>query len=359
MAAQRAARENQACAEVLYKGLTIVNTLLSWAGKKVSRRMLAEKTGLQPKQVGRYLNTLEDLYFPLQREIRGREEWVWVQAADGHRRPHLLPFTAEELTALYFYAVLSHPFGTTALHTALRSVRDKIASVWRPGPPPVGPLTQAFVSYTKHYKDYTTPQAQTKLALVVRALLESRPCYVTYKRPTASRARRYLIHPYTLGTYEGGLYVFAYVPDHDNVILLGVDRIRYIEVRDEAVFTPTPEVWQRIDARCDQAFGISDDGEVLAVQLRFTPTQAPYVRERLWHPTQQLTELPNGALLLQFQASGRFEIVRWVLGWGEHVEVLAPRTLRQEVAASLQAAAGQYAAPDVAAPVSASEGGAQ
>ena len=54
-------REN--VVEVLYKGLTIANTLLTWAGKKVTRRELADKTGLAPKQVGRYLNTLEALHF--------------------------------------------------------------------------------------------------------------------------------------------------------------------------------------------------------------------------------------------------------------------------------------------------------
>jgi predicted DNA-binding transcriptional regulator YafY len=96
-----------------------------------------------------------------------------------------------------------------------------------------------------------------------------------------------------------------------------------------------------------RAFGLIDDGEVLDVVVKFSAAQALYVRERLWHSTQQLESLPDGSLILRLQASGRFEIQRWVLGWGDQVEVLAPPCLRAEVAASLQAIVAQYAAADL------------
>src|SRR5712691_3797079 len=90
------AMRDQDVVEVLYKGLTIVNTLLAWAGRTVSRRDLADKTGLAPKQVGRYLNTLEALGFPLKQQRRGTEDMVAMQR-DVQKRLRLLPFTTEEL----------------------------------------------------------------------------------------------------------------------------------------------------------------------------------------------------------------------------------------------------------------------
>ena len=92
-----------------------------------------------------------------------------------------------------------------------------------------------------------------------------------------------------------------------------------------------------------RAFGMLDDAEVLEVVVKFTAEQAPYVQERVWHETQSLQVQADGSLLLHMQASGRFEIVRWILGWGEHVKVLEPRALRQEVAEHLRLAAQQYA----------------
>ena len=72
----------------------------------MTRRELAEKTGLAPKQVWRYLNTLEALHFPLTRERRGKEEMV-MMARDAKRPLRLLPFITAELTAVYFYTALS------------------------------------------------------------------------------------------------------------------------------------------------------------------------------------------------------------------------------------------------------------
>jgi predicted DNA-binding transcriptional regulator YafY len=78
------------------------------------------------------------------------------------------------------------------------------------------------------------------------------------------------------------------------------------------------------------------------VVLRFSPDQAPYIREREWHPTQRLRDLRDGRLELIFRAGGTFEITRWILGWGDAVEVVRPAALRRDVAALLRRAAGQY-----------------
>ena len=58
--------------------------------------------------------------------------------------------------------------------------------------------------------------------------------------------------------------------------------------------------------------------------------------------SQGLAEQTDGSLILRFRASGQFEIIRWVLGWGEDVEVLEPLALRQAVAQHLQEAARHY-----------------
>jgi len=80
----------------------------------------------------------------------------------------------------------------------------------------------------------------------------------------------------------------------------------------------------------------------MTVVLCFRPDQAPYVREREWHPTPAPPDLRDGRLELTFHAGGTFEITRWILGWGDAVEVVRPARLRREVAAILQSAAAQY-----------------
>jgi predicted DNA-binding transcriptional regulator YafY len=80
------------------------------------------------------------------------------------------------------------------------------------------------------------------------------------------------------------------------------------------------------------------------VVLRFRADQAPYVRERLWHPSQELTELAEGGVQLSFRAGGPFEIRRWILGWGDAVEVISPDTLRNQIQETLSSATSLYRA---------------
>jgi len=79
-----------------------------------------------------------------------------------------------------------------------------------------------------------------------------------------------------------------------------------------------------------------------SVAVRFDSQQAPYIRERSWHSSQQIEELPGGALIVRFQTSGLGEIARWVLQYGARAEVLAPPELRETVASQLRGAARMY-----------------
>jgi predicted DNA-binding transcriptional regulator YafY len=90
-----------------------------------------------------------------------------------------------------------------------------------------------------------------------------------------------------------------------------------------------------------EAFGVAWEPPMTVV-VRFRADQAPYVREREWHPTQRFRALPDGRLEMSFRAGGEFEIVRWVLGWGAAAELVRPLALRREIASLLDGAARSY-----------------
>ena len=206
----------------------------------------------------------------------------------------------------------------------------------------VTPCNAPFCPFRSAYKTYSSPARQTILARVIRAVHDAHVCQMRYRTPHATRDWGCAVHLYTLFEYEGGLYVFAHLPEEDRVVMLAVERMRALTVLADT-YSKLPHVWQQIALKRARAFGMLDDEEVLEVVVKFTAEQAPYVQERVWHETQSLQVQADGSLLLRMQASGRFEIVRWLLGWGEHVEVLEPRALRQEVAEHLRLAAQQYA----------------
>src|SRR5438105_3040420 len=53
---------------------------------------------------------------------------------------------------------------------------------------------------------------------------------------------------------------------------------------------------------------------------------------RIWHPSQQLSPGPEGAVDMSVTVAGTVEITPWILGWGDAVEVLAPVDLRGRIA---------------------------
>lgn len=62
------------------------------------------------------------------------------------------------------------------------------------------------------------------------------------------------------------------------------------------------------------------------------------VRERIWHPSQNLQELADRGLELTLQLSSLHEIEPWFLSWGEHVRVLGPAELKKRIAVRLASA---------------------
>ena len=87
-----------------------------------------------------------------------------------------------------------------------------------------------------------------------------------------------------------------------------------------------------LDAFAAEAFGsFHADAEFGPVTWRFTPSAAPVAREFEFHPTQQLTEEPDGSLRVEFTASGWIEMVWHLYKWGNQVEVVAPEALRAMV----------------------------
>ena len=67
------------------------------------------------------------------------------------------------------------------------------------------------------------------------------------------------------------------------------------------------------------------------MRLLFASEVATYIRERVWHASQELRQRRDGTLELRLQTSSRKELTRWILSWMPHVQVLAPRQLRDRV----------------------------
>ena len=80
-----------------------------------------------------------------------------------------------------------------------------------------------------------------------------------------------------------------------------------------------------------RAWSMLPEGRLYNVKLRFLPDVASDVAQVQWHSTQTVTFKDDGSAIVEFRVDGLSEITWWVLGYGDKVQVLAPRILRQKI----------------------------
>jgi predicted DNA-binding transcriptional regulator YafY len=295
---------------------------------------LAARYKVRRETIYQDLHALDDIGYPIAGDESGRLSRPRL-AADGRPAIPPVPFTRQEVAALVWAvkeAGARQPF-RSALGTAVPKLQALLpAKDGRLGMA----LDGALGGWTRGVKDYSSLEP-TILRLVEGIIGRSR-CRVTYQAPGQQQARTYPFDPYRLLSVQGGLYCVGRVPAYRDIITLAVDRIRALDVTGET-FTVDPAFdAKRYEA---EAFGIVWE-KPMTVVVRFRADQAPYVREREWHPTQKLRDLRDGRVELTFRAGGSFEITRWILGWGDAAEVVRPPALRREIVSILRRAATTY-----------------
>jgi predicted DNA-binding transcriptional regulator YafY len=65
--------------------------------------------------------------------------------------------------------------------------------------------------------------------------------------------------------------------------------------------------------------------------VQFDSFAARLVAERQWHESQRVQEKADGSIILELELGGLEEIERWILSWGKHARVLAPKALATQV----------------------------
>ena len=80
-----------------------------------------------------------------------------------------------------------------------------------------------------------------------------------------------------------------------------------------------------------RAWSMIPEGRIYNIKLRFLPKVANNVAEVQWHSTQKVVRNSDGSATVEFRVDGLGEITWWILGYGDQVQVVAPKALRRKV----------------------------
>jgi predicted DNA-binding transcriptional regulator YafY len=181
---------------------------------------------------------------------------------------------------------------------------------------------------------------------VMEALVEGwaagRKVRAAYRSPRSGSLHERILAPYALEPTATGIYVIGHDEWSGEIRTFKLERLESAAVMDVPYAIPSdfdPEAYLAT------SWGIMAGPNTTEVALRFTPAAAPHVRERHWHPSQDLIATADGGCELRVRVSEPLEMQPWVRSWGAQVEVLAPGWLRERIAAELRQAAEVYREP--------------
>lgn len=187
--------------------------------------------------------------------------------------------------------------------------------------------------FNRHVGDLTKAWAQRR---VVRFRYAPGHYDGAEREPRWAEVRPYLLEP-SVATHA--LYLIGHDETREAIRTFKVERILDLSLTPRTFQAPEADALARTLRR---AWDIIADQPEAEVVLRFTPEVAARVREATWHPSQRVRELDGGVLEWRATVSGTIEIRLWILSWGDAVEVVSPRALRDDVATTLARAAARY-----------------
>ena len=312
----------------------IIQSLISSRqGKSVSD--LAEALHCHRRTVYRDLEALQVAGFPVYTDrVAGRNLWALLDTAK-HSIP--IPFSLPELMALYFSRGMMKVLKDTVFYDSLESLFDKIKSTL---PPEyidyLGQIEDSLEVRAKPYKQYG--KIREIIEKVSEAAVQKRCIEIVYYTMSRKSRTRRKIAPYKIWFFDGTFYLIANCGLREDVRIFALDRIKKLEMTDETFETPEDF---NVDDFMKSSFGVFQ-GESVHVRIWFAAEIAEYIREKIWHETQTIESLPDGAIIFEAEVAGIAEIKFWLLKWGAKARVIEPEALRQAILAEAEAMARNY-----------------
>jgi predicted DNA-binding transcriptional regulator YafY len=161
------------------------------------------------------------------------------------------------------------------------------------------------------------------------ACRDSKQVWINYYTASRNASSERVIDPYLLHIYRGtNPYVIGWCHKRDEVRWFRVDRIRELKLLGKS-FERKPDF--NAKDHLEMIFQHEVGAVPVAVRIWFDEKTAPYIRERRWHPTQELYEHEDGSVTLQMVVRGLNDLKRWVLGYGKGAVVEEPEELKRMV----------------------------
>ena len=162
-----------------------------------------------------------------------------------------------------------------------------------------------------------------------KAIQQKRKLKMVYRSFAEEERIETILSPYKLLFCQRAWYVLGYSSLHKAVRTFKVLRIYTLKPLDKLY---VEDENFDLEKYFGDAWSMIPEGRLYSVVLRFGRKVAGNVAEVLWHKSQRIEWLKDGAMIFRVTVDGLNEISWWILGYGAQVEVMGPKALRNRLA---------------------------
>lgn len=162
---------------------------------------------------------------------------------------------------------------------------------------------------------------------ITQAIDKARTAEIRYYSAPCNTTTRREVDPYRLWYAAGGLYLIGRCHLRKDVRMFAVERIRSISLTDHPYQLP---LGFDIEVYVQDALMVMR-GRRIDAELVFSKSAAAWVKDRVWHPSQEMSHLRDGRLRMTLKVADTDELVGWILSFGSQVRVIRPDALREKV----------------------------
>jgi proteasome accessory factor B len=221
-------------------------------------------------------------------------------------------FVAQKALTQYKGTPFEHPL-RSAFDKLVSGLDGKITLSWDD--------LDSFISFRSFE---IVPTDLKTFQVVSEAVRKSNVLEFEYKKLNASSFEKRTVEPYHLACIQNQWYCFGHDINRREMRTFVLARMRNAVARG-LTFIKSKKF--TLQDHLKDSLGVFSAKGKNNIRIRFDKFAAQLVRERVWHPSQQIQELTGGEIEFRLTLSSLHEIEPWVLSWGEHADVLEPKEL--------------------------------
>jgi len=266
--------------------------------------------------------------FPLNSETEGRKNyWFWIEHAVVQDLPGMDPVTALAFEMAESYLKPLLPEATLELmqpyfNRAKEVLGKHSASALRSWPGKVEVIERGPVLR----KPVIKPVVQQ---VIYQALLNESAINACYQPRSSDIKKYYLMHPLGVVSRMGVLYLVCTLWIDEKVKQFALHRFISAEISPEP-YQENADFNLKNYTREQQHFSYPVTHEPIRLKVLFEKNIAWHLAETPLSDDQVLTLQDDGRILLEATVIRTLELKWWLLGFGDNVEVVEPKKMREK-----------------------------